>query len=91
MDMGLMTTISLLLMLAIFVIGTARNINLGILGFVASLILGYFLNGVSFGTILEGINTELLVILIGVTFFFNWRIEINQRTHSSDSVVHVFA
>lgn len=35
MDMGLMTTISLLLMLAIFVIGTARNINLGILGFVA--------------------------------------------------------
>ena len=71
MDMGLMTTISLFLMLAIFVIGTARNINLGILGFVASLILGYFLNGVSFGTILEGINTELLVILIGVTFFFN--------------------
>ena len=71
MGMGGMTILAIVLLLAIFIVGTIMNANLGILGFVASLFLGYFLNAVPIDDILGGINTELFVILVGVTYFFN--------------------
>ena len=67
MGMGGMTILAIVLLLAIFIVGTIMNANLGILGFVASLFLGYFLNAVPIDDILGGINTELFVILVGVT------------------------
>ena len=71
MGMGGMTILAIVLLLAIFIVGTIMNANLGILGFVASLFLGYFLNAVPIDDILGGINTSLFVILVGVTYFFN--------------------
>ena len=61
MGMGGMTILAIVLLLAIFIVGTIMNANLGILGFVASLFLGYFLNAVPIDDILGGINTELFV------------------------------
>ena len=71
MTMGATTILAIVVLIAIFAIGTAMNTNLGILGFVAALIIGYFMNDVPIATILDGINTELFVILVGVTYFFN--------------------
>ena len=71
MTMGATTILAIVVLIAIFAIGTTMNTNLGILGFVAALIIGYFMNDVPIATILDGINTELFVILVGVTYFFN--------------------
>ena len=61
--------ISILGLVAIFVIGTTMGINMGVLGIVAAFILGTAL-GVSEDDIFAGFPGDLFVILVGVTFLF---------------------
>lgn len=71
MSIQLITILSIAVLLIIFALGTAFNMNLGILGFVASLFMGYFLMDLPINTLLAGIPVSLFVILVGVTYFFN--------------------
>jgi len=61
--------ISILGLVAIFVIGTTMGINMGVLGIVAAFGLGTAL-GVSEDDIFAGFPGDLFVILVGVTFLF---------------------
>ncbi|MHC1757941.1 MAG: SLC13 family permease [Negativicutes bacterium] len=71
MDLGITTFISIAVLFAMFAIGELTSLNLGILGFVSSFVIGNFMMGVSVNTILKGFPVSLFVILIGVTYFFN--------------------
>ena len=61
--------ISILVLIAIFLIGTTMGINMGVLGIVAAFLLGTAL-GVSEDEIFAGFPGDLFVILVGVTFLF---------------------
>jgi di/tricarboxylate transporter len=61
--------ISILGLVAIFLIGTTMGINMGVLGIVGAFILGTAL-GVSEDDIFAGFPGDLFVILVGVTFLF---------------------
>jgi di/tricarboxylate transporter len=61
--------ISIIVLVAIFVIGTTMPINMGVLGIVAAYALGTAL-GVSEDDIFLGFPGDLFVILVGVTYLF---------------------
>jgi di/tricarboxylate transporter len=60
---------SILVLVAIFVIGTLRPINMGLLGIVAAFIVGTAL-AVDEDTIFAGFPGDLFIILVGVTYLF---------------------
>jgi Na+/H+ antiporter NhaD/arsenite permease-like protein len=60
---------SILVLIAIFLVGTTRGINMGVLGIVAAFGLGTAL-GVSEDDIFAGFPGDLFVILVGVTYLF---------------------
>ena len=63
--------ISILVLVAIFVVATVLPINIGILGFVAAFVVGSTLAGMDGETMLEdGFPDELAVTLIGITLLF---------------------
>jgi di/tricarboxylate transporter len=62
--------ISILALLAIFLIGTLRGVNLGALALVASFLVGSAVLGMETPEILAGFPAELFVILVGVTYLF---------------------
>ena len=63
--------ISILVLVAIFVVATLLPINIGILGFVAAFVVGSTLAGIDGETLLEeGFPDELAVTLIGITLLF---------------------
>jgi len=61
--------ISILILVAIFAVGTTLKVNLGVLGLVAAFGLGTAL-GVSEDDIFGGFPGDLFVILVGVTYLF---------------------
>ncbi len=61
--------ISIIVLIAIFLVATTMGINLGVLGIVAAFALGTAL-GVSEDDIFAGFPGDLFVILVGVTFLF---------------------
>ena len=61
--------ISILVLVAVFLIATTMGINMGILGIVAAFIVGTAL-GVSEDDIFAGFPGDLFVILVGVTYLF---------------------
>ena len=61
--------ISILILVAIFAVGTTLSINMGVLGIVAAFGLGTAL-GVSEDDIFLGFPGDLFVILVGVTYLF---------------------
>jgi di/tricarboxylate transporter len=61
--------ISILVLIAIFAVGTLLHVNMGVLGIVAAFGLGTAL-GVSEDDIFAGFPGDLFVILVGVTFLF---------------------
>lgn len=71
MSVASVTILCIVVLLAMFTVGTAFSINMGIIGFIASFIIGNVLMGVDVNTILSGIPTDLFVIIIGVSYFFN--------------------
>ncbi|MFG2925658.1 SLC13 family permease [Streptomyces sp. NPDC048305] len=62
--------ISILALLAIFLIGTLRAVNLGALALVASFVVGSAVLGMDTPEVLAGFPAELFVILVGVTYLF---------------------
>src|SRR5215217_5804613 len=60
---------SILVLVAIFAIGTLRPINMGLLGITAAFIVGRAV-GVSEDDIFAGFPGDLFVILVGVTYLF---------------------
>src|SRR5687767_12507752 len=61
--------VSILVLVAIFVIGTLRPINMGLLGITAAFIVGTAI-GTDEDTIFAGFPGELFIILVGVTYLF---------------------
>ncbi|MFG3660844.1 SLC13 family permease [Streptomyces sp. NPDC047706] len=62
--------VSIAALLAIFVIGTVRAVNLGALAFVAAFAVGVGMLGMDASEVLAGFPAELFVILVGVTYLF---------------------
>jgi Na+/H+ antiporter NhaD/arsenite permease-like protein len=60
---------SILVLAAVFVIGTLRPINMGLLGIVAAFVVGSAV-GVSEDDIFAGFPGDLFIILVGVTYLF---------------------
>lgn len=61
--------ISIIVLVAIFVLGTTLPLNMGVLGIVAAFVLGAAL-GVAEDDIVLGFPGDLFVILVGVTYLF---------------------
>jgi Na+/H+ antiporter NhaD/arsenite permease-like protein len=61
--------ISLLILVAVFLVATTTGINMGVLGIVAAFAVGTAM-GVSEDDIFAGFPGDLFVILVGVTFLF---------------------
>jgi di/tricarboxylate transporter len=61
--------VSILVLVAIFVIGTLRPINMGLLGITAAFVVGSAV-GVSEDDIFAGFPGDLFIILVGVTCLF---------------------
>ncbi len=61
--------ISILVLVAIFAVGTLTSVNMGVLGIVAAFAVGTAL-GVSEDDIFAGFPGDLFVILVGVTYLF---------------------
>src|ERR687895_910006 len=61
--------ISILVLVAVFAIGTLRPINMGLLGIVAAFVVGSAV-GVSEDDIFLGFPGDLFIILVGVTYLF---------------------
>lgn len=62
--------ISLVLLGVMFILSAAKNFNIGLLGFIASYIVGAGLLGLDDKTILKNFPGYLATIIIGVTLFF---------------------
>ena len=61
--------ISIIILIAVFLVATTMGINMGVLGIVAAFALGTAL-GVPEDDIFAGFPGDLFVILVGVTFLF---------------------
>lgn len=61
--------VSILVLVAIFAIGTLRPINMGLLGIVAAFVVGTAI-GTDEDTIFAGFPGDLFIILVGVTYLF---------------------
>jgi len=61
--------VSILVLVAIFAIGTLRPINMGLLGIMAAFIVGTAI-GTEEDTIMAGFPGDLFIILVGVTYLF---------------------
>ena len=62
--------VSILALVALFVVGTVLPINMGALGFVAAWLVGMYALGLSEREIISGISGDLILTLVGVTYLF---------------------
>ena len=62
--------IGVLALIGIFVVGTGRPVNLGVLALVATFLIGGLKVGESVDTMLSGFPADLFVLLVGVTYLF---------------------
>lgn len=62
--------ISILALVAIFVIGAVMNVNMGPLAFAAAFIVGTLAGGMTSDEILGGFPGSLFLVLVGVTYLF---------------------
>ncbi|SMD09603.1 SLC13 family permease [Kibdelosporangium aridum] len=62
--------ISILVLVAVFVLGTTLSINMGVLAFVAAFAVGTLVVDKSTDDIVGGFPSNLFVILVGVTYLF---------------------
>lgn len=63
--------ISIVALGVMFVVATVMPINIGILAFIASFIVGTASLGLSEDEIFEGFPVELFVTIVGVTYLFS--------------------
>ncbi len=76
--------VSILALLALFVVGTVLPINMGALGFVAAWLVGMFSLGMSDKEIVGGMSADLVLTLVGVTYLF----AIAKNNGTVDLIVH---
>ncbi|GAA1674372.1 hypothetical protein MMUR_13670 [Mycolicibacterium murale] len=62
--------IALAIFVAVFAIAAVRNVNIGIVMFPVACIVGLFLADLSLSDIISGFPLSILVLLVGVTYFF---------------------
>ena len=62
--------IAILVLAGIFLLGTVRSVNLGVLALVSAFGVGIWVFGVDDSDVLEGFPANLFVILVGVTYLF---------------------
>src|SRR3954453_11179780 len=62
--------ISILALIALFVLGTVLPINMGALGFVAAWLVGVYALGLDEKEIIGGMSGDLILTLVGVTYLF---------------------
>src|SRR6187401_3507450 len=62
--------VSIIALVALFVIGTVLPINMGALAYVAAWLVGMYSLGLDEKEILAGVSGDLVLTLIGVTFLF---------------------
>jgi di/tricarboxylate transporter len=62
--------VSILALIALFVVGTVLPINMGALGFVAAWLVGMYALNLDEEEIIAGISGELVLTLVGVTYLF---------------------
>jgi hypothetical protein len=62
--------VSILALVALFVVGTVLPINMGALGFVAAWLVGMYSLGLTEREIITGMNGDLILTLVGVTYLF---------------------
>src|SRR4051795_4762137 len=62
--------VSIIALVALFVIGTVLPINMGALAYVAAWLVGAYSLGLSEKEILGGVSGDLILTLIGVTYLF---------------------
>ena len=62
--------VSIIALIALFVVGTVLPINMGALGFVAAWLVGMYSLGLSEREIIDGISGDLVLTLVGVTYLF---------------------
>jgi di/tricarboxylate transporter len=62
--------VSILALVALFVVGTVLPINMGALGFVAAWLVGMYSLGLTEREIVGGISGDLILTLVGVTYLF---------------------
>jgi len=62
--------VSILALIALFVVGTVLPINMGALGFVAAWLVGMYSLGLTEREIVGGISGDLILTLVGVTYLF---------------------
>ena len=63
--------IAAIILVAVFVLGTVRSVNIGALALMASLVVGPALLGVKVSGVLGGFPADLLVLVLGVTYLFS--------------------
>lgn len=61
---------ALIVFIAAFIIATLREVNIGVLMFAAASGVGLFLAGIPLTEVIAGFPIKLLVLLVGVTYFF---------------------
>jgi hypothetical protein len=69
--MPLTQIIPLAILILMFVVATKWPVNIGIMGFVASFFVGWFMLGLNDKKILEEFPATIVLTIIGVTFFFS--------------------
>ena len=65
-----MDMISLIALVIAIIVSIWKNVNLGILSLGLALVIGYFIGGMSIKDLIKGYPTNLLLMLVGVTFLF---------------------
>lgn len=62
--------IGVIVLAIVFVLGTARPVNIGVFALVATFLLGITLGGESVDDLLLGFPADILILLVGVTYLF---------------------
>lgn len=76
--------ISVLALVACFVVATALSVNMGLLAFAAAFLVGTFAGGLTEDQIFQGFPGEIFVVLVGVTYLFG----IARSNGTTDWLVH---
>lgn len=76
--------ISILALVACFVVATTVSVNMGLLAFAAAFFVGTFAGGMSEDDIFAGFPGDLFVVLVGVTYLF----AIARANGTTDWLVH---
>jgi di/tricarboxylate transporter len=62
--------ISLIVLVAVFALGTVLPVHMGVLGFIAAFLVGTVVVEESYDDIIAGFPSDLFLILVGVTYLF---------------------